>query len=120
MYDTVHDVFYTNQGDGADFTAGRIFLVRFLNFAGDDLLGTVLAEYGEDITNKAPARRIHGKVFNGWTQPITYITASITVKATYADRTFTVRFLNYAGDDLLGTAVVTYGGDATSQAPTRR
>ena len=120
MYDTVHDVFYTNQGDGEDFTAGpEVFLVRFLNFAGDDLLGTVLAEYGEDITSKAPApEEFTGKVFNGWTQPITYITASITVKATYADRTFTVRFLNYAGDDLLGTAVVAYGGDATSQAPT--
>lgn len=120
MYDTVHDVFYTNQGDGADFTAGpEVFLVRFLNFAGDDLLGTVLAEYGEDITSRAPTpESFTGKVFNGWTQPITYITEAMTVKATYTDRTCTVRFLNYAGDDLLGTAVVTYGGDATSQAPT--
>jgi len=120
MYDTVHDVFYTNQGYGADFIAGpEVFLVRFLNFAGDDLLGTVLAEYGEDITSKAPTPEVfEGKVFNGWTVPITYITESITVKATYADKTCTVRFLNYAGDDLLGTAVVTYGGDATSQAPT--
>jgi len=120
MYDTVEGVFYTNQGDGADFTAGpEVFLVRFLNFAGDDLLGTVLAEYGEDITSRAPTpESFTGKVFNGWTQPITYITEAITVKATYTDRTCTVRFLNYAGDDLLGTAVVTYGGDATSQAPT--
>ena len=31
-----------------------MFTVRFLNYAGDDLLGIVEAEYGEDITDRAP------------------------------------------------------------------
>ena len=35
-----------------------MFTVRFLNYAGDDLLGTVEADYGEDITSKAPAPEV--------------------------------------------------------------
>ena len=80
-----------------------MFTVRFLNYAGDDLLGIVEADYGEDITDRAPEPEvIPGKVFIGWNVPINHIVEDMTVRPVYQAEvvTYQVRFLNYAGTDI--------------------
>lgn len=75
--------------------------VRFLNYAGDDLLGIVEADFGEDITSKAPEPEvIEGKNFNGWNPSITRVLFDMTVRPTYVDRTYTVVFKKYDGGNL--------------------
>ena len=79
-----------------------MFTVRFINYAGDDLLGTVEADYGEDITSKALTPEVFpGKTFNGWNVPITRIVEDMTVRSTYVDMTYTV-------DGSCGSLIKTY------------
>ena len=97
-----------------------MFTVRFLNYAGDDLLGIFEADYGEDITDKAPEPEvIPGKVFIGWNVPINHIVEDMTVRPVYQAEvvTYQVRFLNYAGTDILATVEAEEGEDITSKAP---
>ena len=71
------------------------FTVRFLNYAGDDLLGTATVEWGEDATPLAPTPEIIvGKKFTGWNVPITHVVEDMTVRPTYVD-VHTVTFYNY-------------------------
>jgi len=94
------------------------FTVRFLNYAGDDLLGTVTAEYGEDITNKAPTpETIIGKTFTGWNAPITSIVEDMTVRPTYSVSAFSVKFYKADNITVLSEQTVNYGGDAVAPAP---
>ena len=94
-----------------------MFTVRFLNYAGDDLLGVVEAEYGEDITSKAPTPEIiTGKTFNGWNVPITRIVEDMTVRPTYVDITYTVVFMKYDGG-VLSVQHVAHGHAATAPTP---
>ena len=91
--------------------------VRFLNYAGDDLLATVEAEFGEDITSKAPAPEIiEGKTFNGWSPPITRVIMDMTVRPTYVDRTYTVVFTKYDGGNL-SVQHVAHGHAAVAPTP---
>jgi len=94
-----------------------MFTVRFLNYAGDDLLGTVEADYGEDITSKAPAPEVFpGKTFNGWNVPITHIVEDMTVRPTYVDTTYTVIFKKYDGGNL-SVQHVAHGHAAVAPTP---
>lgn len=93
------------------------YTVRFLNYAGDDLLGTATVEYGEDATPKAPTpEAITGKKFNGWSAPITCVVEDMTVRPTYVD-VHTVTFYNYKGDGTLSVQEVEDGGSATAPTP---
>ena len=42
-----------------------MYTVRFLNYAGDDLLGVVFCEEGEDITDRAPEPEVFEDLFMG-------------------------------------------------------
>lgn len=93
------------------------YTVRFLNYAGDDLLGTATVEYGEDATPKAPTPEvIAGKKFNGWNVPITCVVEDMTVRPTYVD-VHTVTFYNYAGDGTLSVQEVVDGESAVAPTP---
>ena len=88
------------------------FTVRFLNYAGDDLLGTATVEWGEDATPLAPTPEIiAGKKFTGWNVPITHVVEDMTVRPTYVD-VHTVTFYNYKGDGTLSVQEVEDGQDA--------
>ena len=86
------------------------FTVRFLNYAGDDLLGVVTAEKGEDITGKAPTpETIDGKAFVSWNAPITNIQEDMTVRPLYATL-YQVTFYGFDGETILKTEAVAEGG----------
>ena len=88
------------------------FTVRFLNYAGDDLLGTATVEWGEDATPLAPTPEIiAGKKFTGWNVPITHVVEDMTVRPTYVE-VHTVTFYNYKGDGTLSVQEVEDGQDA--------
>ena len=62
------------------------YTVRFLNYAGDDVLKTVIAEVGSDITKQAPTPEvIEGKTFKEWNQDITNIQSDMTIRPVYED-----------------------------------
>ena len=93
------------------------FTVRFLNYAGDDLLGVVTAEKGEDITGKAPTpETIDGKAFVSWNAPITNIQEDMTVRPLYATL-YQVAFYGFDGETILKTEAVAEGGSATAPMP---
>lgn len=96
------------------------YTVRFLNYAGTDLLGTCQVEEGGDATGLAPEPEvIEGKVFTGWNVDITAVMADITVRPLYEDAMHTVRFLNKDATDVLSTQEVAHGGDAAAPMPPR-
>jgi len=96
------------------------YTVRFLNRDRSDLLGTCDVESGGDATAFAPQpESFEGETFTGWSADITYVTQDMTVWPLYAVQTFMVRFLNYAGTDVLFQQKVEYGGDATAPTPER-
>lgn len=60
------------------------YTVRFLNYAGDDVLKTVDIEVGGDATSLAPTPEvIEGKTFKKWNPAITNVTANMTVRPVY-------------------------------------
>ena len=94
-----------------------MFTVRFLNYTGDDILGVAEAEYGEDITSKAPTPEvITGKSFSGWNVPITHIVEDMTVRPTYEDITYTVIFKKYDGGNL-SVQHIAHGHAAVAPTP---
>ena len=95
-----------------------MFTVRFLNYAGDDLLGVVTCEAGADITSQAPTPEVfEGKTFTGWNVPITNIQEDITVRPTYKAITYTVIFYKADNVTALSTQTVEYGKSATAPTP---
>ena len=97
--------------------ANETHIVRFLNYAGTDLLGTAEVEHGGDATSQAPTPEIiTGKQFTGWNMDITCVLEDMTVRPVYADLTFTVIFKGYSGTTLK-TETVAYGHDATPPTP---
>lgn len=96
------------------------YTVRFLNYAGTDLLGTCDVEAGGDATDLAPQPEvIEGMVFNGWNVDITKVMEDMTVRPTYKSDSiyYTVNFLNYAEDDYLSTQKVKEGENAVPPSP---
>ncbi len=96
------------------------YTVRFLNRDRSDLLGTCDMESGGDASAFAPQPEFfEGETFIGWSADITHVTEDMTVWPLYETQTFTVRFLNYAGTDVLSQQKVEYGGDAAAPTPER-
>lgn len=60
------------------------YTVRFLNYAGDDVLKVVTVEVGGDATSLAPTpETIEGKTFKKWNPAITNVTSDMTVRPIY-------------------------------------
>ena len=60
--------------------------VRFLNYAGDDVLKTVTVADGGDATSLAPTPEvIEGKTFVSWNQDISNVTEDMTVRPVYEE-----------------------------------
>lgn len=79
------------------------YTVRFLNYAGTDLIGSCEVEEGGNAAPLAPEPEvIEGMTFKGWNAPITNVMADMTVRPVYEGTValFTVNFLNYAGQTI--------------------
>lgn len=64
----------------------QVFHIRFLNHAGDDLLGEVTVDYGEDATLLAPLPEdVEGMHFVGWSEDITRVVKDMTVRGVYEE-----------------------------------
>ena len=60
--------------------------VRFLNYAGDDVLKAVSVEVGSDATSLAPTpETVEGMHFVSWNQDITHVTQDMTVRPIYEE-----------------------------------
>lgn len=93
------------------------YTVRFLNYAGDDLLGTADVPEGGDATPFAPEPEVfEGMVFIGWNRDITNIVSDKTVRPLYHNL-YTVIFMNAAGNAPLSTQTVEQTKDAVPPEP---
>ena len=98
--------------------ANTTYTVRFLNYAGTDLLGTVTVESGGDASSKAPTpETIEGKTFKSWSADITCVTENMTVRPVYVATTFTVNFYGFDEITIVKTQTVEYGKDASAPTP---
>ena len=87
-----------------------MYTVRFLNYAGDDLLGVVFCEEGEDITDRAPEPEVfEDKVFVSWNVDITNIQEDMTVRPIYNFKMYTVIFYKADKRTPLSTQSIPYG-----------
>ena len=95
-----------------------MYTVRFLNYAGDDLLGVVFCEEGEDITDRAPEPEVfEDKVFVSWNVDITNIQEDMTVRPIYNFKMYTVIFFLADRRTPLSTQFIPYGKDAEAPEP---
>ena len=95
-----------------------MYTVRFLNYAGDDLLGVVFCEEGEDITDHAPEPEVfEDKVFVSWNVDITNIQEDMTVRPIYNFKMYTVIFFLADRRTPLSTQSIPYGKDAEAPEP---
>lgn len=95
-----------------------MYTVRFLNYAGDDLLGVVFCEEGEDITDRAPEPEVfEDKVFVSWNVDITNIQEDMTVRPIYNFKMYTVIFFLADRRTPLSTQSIPYGKDAEAPEP---
>jgi hypothetical protein len=104
----------------------KTFLISFLNYDGTGLLNATVA-YGETPqytgqTPVKPATDAKTYAFTGWEPAITAVTGPKNYTAVFseADATYTIRFLNYDGSELLN-ATVAYGQTPqyTGQTPVK-
>ena len=87
-----------------------MYTVRFLNYAGDDLLGVVTCEAGDDITDLAPQPEVfEDKVFVSWNVDITNIQEDMTVRPIYNFKMYTVIFYKVDKRTPLSTQSIPYG-----------
>lgn len=94
----------------------NLYTVTFLNYAGTAALSVQTVEQGEDAVPPEP-ELLSGRTFIGWDTDYTNVQSDLTIRPVYEVTGFTVRFLNYAGDDLLSEQYVDQGGDAVPPAP---
>ena len=89
----------------------NVFVVRFLDW-DDAVLKTQKVEKGMSaIAPEEPSRT--GYDFTGWDKNFKNITSDLDVHATYTEKIYTVRFLNW-NSEVLKTQKVKYGAAATA------
>ena len=94
------------------------YTVRFLNYAGDDLLGTVTVAEGGDASIGAPLPEIiEGKTFVSWNHDITCVKENMTVKGVYTDNYYSVNFYAFDNLTIISSQSIKYGGSATAPSP---
>ena len=96
----------------------NLYTVTFFNYAGTAALSVQTVEQGSDAVPPEP-EIISGMEFTQWDTDYTNVQSDLTIHPIYEVSGFTVRFLNYAGDDLLSVQYVDKGGDAIPPAPER-
>ena len=102
----------------ATITYQRSFSVTFNDWDGTTLKTETVYE-GNNATPPADPTRT-GYHFTGWSGSYQNVQSNITVTATYAINTYTVRFLDWNGTTVLKSETVNHGSDATPPAdPTR-
>ena len=79
--------YYNNWYNKVYIPGETIFYeVRFLNYAGDDVLKAVSVEVGSDATSLAPTpETVEGMHFVSWNQDITHVTQDMTVRPIYEE-----------------------------------
>ena len=93
------------------------YTVTFVDYQGQ-VIGTAGVLYGEGAVAPVPPVR-EGYRFIGWDTSFDNVTGNMTVTAQYAINTYTVRFVNYNGDEL-SVQTVNWNTAATAPAnPTR-
>ena len=93
-----------------------LYKVTFMNYAGTEALSVQTVEETYDAVPPEP-EVISGMTFVEWDADYTNVQSDLTIHPVYEVSGFTVRFLNYAGDDLLSEQYVDKGGDAVPPAP---
>ena len=108
-----------------------MYLIRFLNYARDDLLGTVEVEEGGNALAQAPTPEdlsSRNLVFRYWasyggvdlTGDLSNVHESMTVLPYYEEvvqQSYTVRFYNFFRDTIVSEQTVEAGGDAVPPVP---
>ena len=94
----------------------NLYTVTFMNYAGTAALSVQTVEQGYDASPPEP-ETISGMTFVEWDTDYTNVQSDLTIHPVYEVSGFTVRFLNYAGDDLLSVQYVDRGGDAVPPTP---
>ena len=93
-----------------------LYTVTFMNYAGTEALSVQTVEETYDAVPPEP-EVISGMTFVEWDADRTNVPSAPTIHPVNEVSGFTVRFLNYAGDDLLSVQYVDKGGDAVPPAP---
>ena len=100
------------------------YLITWLNYNGT-ILDTDLVGYGDMPEYKGqeptrPSSVAYSYNFIGWSPELTAVTKDATYTAVYAGvlNQFTVTFYNDDGTIVLGTSIVSYGGNAVYQGQT--
>lgn len=94
----------------------NLYTVTFMNYAGTAALSVQTVEQGYDASPPEP-EIISGMTFVEWDTDYTNVQSDLTIHPVYEVSGFTVRFLNYAGDDLLSVQYVDRDGDAVPPTP---
>lgn len=84
--------------------------VTFVDSDGTVLNKQTVAYGGSAVTPTSPKKT--GYTFSGWDREYEELTTSITVRAKYTKKTYTVKFIDYDGS-LISTQKVKYGNSAT-------
>ena len=85
--------------------------VTFVDSDGTVLNKQTIGYGGSAITPVSPKKT--GYTFAGWDREYENLTSSLTVRATYTKKTYTVKFIDYDGS-LISTQKVKYGNNATA------
>lgn len=111
-----HDITYITKDKTVWATYADAVTVTFRNYAdtGDLSVQTIAA--GTDAVPPTP-ELITGMTFTGWDQDYTNVQADLTIHPLYKTSLHKVRFLNYAGDDLLSVQYVHDGESAVAPKP---
>ena len=96
----------------------NLYTVVFMNHDGTAPLSTQTVEQSHDAVPPEP-EQVSGKTFVEWDSDYTNVQSDLTINPVYEVTGFTVRFLNYAEDDLLLVQYVDKGGDAIPPTPER-
>ena len=94
----------------------NLYTVTFMNYAGTAALSVQTVEETYDAVPPEP-EVISGMTFVEWDADYTNVQSDLTIHPVYEVSGFTVRFLNYTGDDLLSEQYVDKGGDAVPPTP---
>ncbi len=94
----------------------NLYTVIFMNHDGTAPLSTQTVEQTHDAVPPEP-EEVSGKTFIEWDTDYTNVQSDLTINPVYEVTGFTVRFLNYAEDDLLSVQYVDKGGDAIPPTP---
>ena len=111
-----HDITYITKDKTVWATYADAVTVTFRNYADTGNLSVQTIAKGTDAVPPTP-ELVTDMQFTGWDQSYTNVQENLTLHPLYKTSLFTVRFLNYAGDDLLSVQHVHLGENAIAPKP---